>query len=715
MAVMIFLCFVAVLLGLSFYLSSRARSASGYFVADGKIHWAINGIALTGGYLSAASFLGICGMIAFRGFDGYLYSIGFLSGWVVALFVVAEPMRRLGRYTLADALAAKFDNKGIHLAAGVSTLVISLCYLVPQMVGAGVLMEPLVGVPYHWGVVSVGSLVIIIVATAGMTSTTYVQFLKAGLLIIFCTVLVAVTCWRGLDTSPPPRDTRGEIMPPREFGTIGVLREEAGVLVLDAAGSGYTHEKSVREAGSQGNEWVLLSRHEPITIGPDGSCSYIRGGVPVRFSEDSRLMSNLQAEDRSVNPDIGDDGQSPSSVMVNGVNCVLVDGVAHAQVKSWWRMETRADGTTVLREAQHQAEPKAAPAGGDVPDARVGGDLYAMGRIARLPANTPEGPVGPIRLLSVFASPDTEIEVPRTAVVEDDGHPITLYYHETMKGNEFMRPGGHYDLASDSIWPRLDFISLMLALFFGTVALPHVLIRYYTVPDSTAARKSTIVAIAAIGFFYILTLYLGLGAIVNGVLNPQTTNMTAPLLARSFGEVLFAIISSIAFATVLGTVAGLIVAAAGAVANDLADRAFGLSKSERGKVLVAKAASALVGIVAIVLGILLRDMNVGFLVGWAFAVAASANLPSILMVLFWKRTTAHGIIASILVGIFCSMAIILMGPDMFELYGFQRHEAWIPLGQPGIVSIPASFLTIVVVSLLTSDKPSPPLVPIAHG
>jgi cation/acetate symporter len=156
MAVTIFLAFVALVLGLSFYYGAKTRSASGYYAAGGQIHWGVNGIAFAGDYLSAASFLGICGMIATSGYDGFLYSIGFLAGWIVALFVVAEPMKRLGKYTFTDAVDAKFDSRSIKLVAAISTLVVSLCYLVPQMVGAGVLVEPLLGIPHAAGVVLVG-------------------------------------------------------------------------------------------------------------------------------------------------------------------------------------------------------------------------------------------------------------------------------------------------------------------------------------------------------------------------------------------------------------------------------------------------------------------------------------------------------------------------------------------------------------------------------
>jgi cation/acetate symporter len=266
-----------------------------------------------------------------------------------------------------------------------------------------------------------------------------------------------------------------------------------------------------------------------------------------------------------------------------------------------------------------------------------------------------------------------------------------------------MRPGLKFKVEGTPL-ERLDFLSLMLALFLGTAALPHILIRYYTVPNPASARKSTIVAIAAIGFFYVLTLFMGLGAMTSGVINPADSNMAAPLLARSFGELLFAVISAIAFATVLGTVSGLIVAASGAVAHDLFDRFFRIKMDDRQKVRAGKISAFVIGGIAIVLGILFKGMNVTFLVGLAFAVAASANLPAITMLLFWKKTTAKGIAASIVVGIVASLALIAFSPELYTLYGRNPLDAPIPLNNPGIVSIPLSFITLVVVSLLTQKR-----------
>src|SRR5438128_4661988 len=199
---LVFLFFVGVVLGLSFYLGRRAKSAKGYFAAHRQVGWFVNGIAFAGDYLSAASFLGICGMIAFFGYDGFLYSIGYLAGWVVALFVIAEPIKRLGKYTFADALDSRFNSRGIKLAAALSTLLVSLFYLIPQMVGAGALVRPLLGFPHWAGVLIVGFVVILIVVTAGMVSTTWVQFIKGSLLVIFCVILTVAILRKGLTAHP---------------------------------------------------------------------------------------------------------------------------------------------------------------------------------------------------------------------------------------------------------------------------------------------------------------------------------------------------------------------------------------------------------------------------------------------------------------------------------------------------------------------------------
>jgi len=569
-AVVVFATFVAITLGLSFYLGRQSRTASGYFAAGGGVPWFINGIAFAGDYLSAASFLGICGMIASYGYDGFLYSIGYLAGWIVALLVVAEPLKRLGKYTFADALDKQFDSRGIKLVAAISTLVVSVFYLIPQMVGAGVLIQPLLGFPHAVGVILVGAVVILIVATAGMVSTTYVQFFKGGLLLIFSGILTVLILQRGFKA-----DVRPEAM---EVQTVTV---------------------------SKSGEKVFRS------------------------------------------------GES-------------------------------AETTKGLR---------------------------LVGHISGLPeGKTETGPLNPISYLSTLRNSDVVLWKSQKSV-SDDGT-TTTFTPYTVKGSDILRPGNSptFSGIKQNEWrPKLDFLSLMLALFCGTASLPHILIRYYTVKDSAAARKSTVVGIAAIGAFYVLTLYMGLGAMTGGAIDLTNSNMAAPLLARSFGELLFAIISAIAFTTVLGTVSGLIVAASGAVVHDLLGGFLRLQMNDHIKVRIAKISSILVGIVAVVLGILFEKMNVSFLVGWAFSVAASANLPALSMLLFWKGTTKQGIIASVTAGMLSSLGWILLSGDTYKsVYGLSPDLSPVPFSQPGIVTIPFSFLVLIAVSLMTKAAPSKP-------
>jgi len=627
MAIAIFLLFVLFVLGLSFYLGNKTRTTAGYYAAGGQIHWGVNGIAFAGDYLSAASFLGICGMIATVGYDGFLYSIGYLAGWVVALFVVAEPLKRLGKYTFTDAVDSKYDSRGIKLTAAISTLIVSVCYLIPQMVGAGVLVQPLLGLAHHWGVIMVGAIVITIVATAGMTSTTYVQFVKGALLIVFSTVLVVSVCQRGFSTRP---DQGGKV-PFYEYQSLPAVK--------------------VGDTLSVAGGWQVLETQEVKT-------------AHARFA---RLSKD------------------------------------HAE--SWWLIEEK-DGAVTLRETQTAVETKD---GRKLINGAPASEQNTLRQVSNLEllrgaSQAPTGRVSPFGLLAAMADKETKVRRWKDGKITDqDGNKVTVYFPTITPGNTLMRPGLKFKVQGSPL-EKLDFISLMLALFLGTAALPHILIRYYTVPNPAAARKSTIVAIAAIGFFYILTLFMGLGAMINGVVNPADSNMAAPLLARSFSSGLFAVISAIAFTTVLGTVSGLIVAASGAVAHDLCDRFLKMQMSDQQKIRAGKISAFAIGALAIVLGILFKGVNVTFLVGLAFAVAASANLPAILMLLFWKGTTAKGITASIVMGIVSSLGLIVLSPDLYKLYGLDPTTAPVPLTNPGIISIPLSFLTLIVVSLLTKQS-----------
>jgi cation/acetate symporter len=628
MAIIVFLIFVLFILGLSFYLGNRTKTSAGYYAAGGQIHWAVNGIAFAGDYLSAASFLGICGMIATMGYDGFLYSIGYLAGWIVALFVVAEPMKRLGKYTFTDAIDSKYNSRGIKLAAAISTLVVSICYLIPQMVGAGVLVQPLLGLAHHWGVIMVGVIVITIVATAGMASTTYVQFIKGALLIVFSSILVIAVCNRGFQTRPD----QGGRVPFHAYASMPAS-EINGALAVTGPG------------------WTVVELQEVKT-------------AKASFARLSR------------------DGQESWWLVSHQGASVSLDEIQTSVVKP--------DGRILIN---------GAPASKENTIRQVGNIDLLYGK-----PEAPAGRVSPVGLLAAVSHKQTQIRRwKEVRFADSEGAKITAYVPSTTPGNLFMRPGLKFKVQG-TLLERLDFISLMLALFLGTAALPHILIRYYTVPSPSSARKSTIVAIAAIGFFYILTLFMGIGAAINGVINPADSNMAAPLLARSFGNLLFSIISAIAFATVLGTVSGLIVAASGAVAHDFCDRFLKMKMDDHAKIRAGKISAFAIGAIAIALGILFKGMNVTFLVGLAFAVAASANLPAILMLLFWKGTTAKGIVASIFMGILSSLLLIAFSPELYKLYGMDPATAPVPLSNPGIISIPLSFITLVVVSLLTKSR-----------
>lgn len=565
-AVVVFLIFVAITLGLSFYLGRRVRTAAGYYAAGGGVPWFVNGVAFAGDYLSAASFLGICGMIAFFGYDGFLYSIGYLAGWVVALFVIAEPLKRLGKYTFADALDNKFKSRGIKLIAAISTLAVSVFYLIPQMVGAGVLIKPLLGFPHWAGVVTVGAVVILIVATAGMASTTYVQFLKGSLLILFTGGLTILILQRGLKADASPE----------------------------------------------------ASAPQTVTVTADGN----------------RL--------------------------VNG-------------------------------KPQGHGEGQA--------------DLRPVGHVSKLPGGVTEtGPLGPIEFISTVRESEIVLWTSKTTT-DEAGNKTTTYSPKPTSGADVLRPGNSPTFAGlqkESLPAKLNFLSLMLALFCGTASLPHILIRYYTVKDSTAARKSTVVGIAAIGCFYVLTLYMGLGAMTGGAIDVTNSNMAGPLLAKSFNNLAFALISAVAFTTILGTVSGLIVAASGAVVHDVMTGFFKVDMNDHAKVRIGRLAAIAVGVVAICLGIVFEKMNVNYLVGWAFSVAASANLPALVMLLFWRGTTKQGIIASVFVGMVSSLAWILLSGDTFkDVYGISADRSLVPFSQPGLVTIPLAFVVLIVVSLAT--------------
>jgi cation/acetate symporter len=505
----IFGVFVLITLVITFQASRTNRTAADYYAAGRTISPTQNGLAISGDYLSAASFLGIAGAIAVYGYDGFLYSIGFLVAWLVALLLVAELMRNTARFTMADVLAFRMRQRPVRMAAAISTLVVSLFYLLAQMAGAGGLVALLLGVSGEAAqalvVVLIGALMIFYVLVGGMRGTTYVQIIKASLLII-------------------------------------------GALVITF--------------------WVL-----------------------------GKYGFNLS------------------------------------------------------------------------------------------------------RLLG--AAQDNAVE-----------------------GRDVVSPGAQYGATSTS---KLDFLSLGLALVLGTAGLPHVLMRFYTVPTAKDARRSVVWAIWLIGIFYLFSLVIGYGAgaLVGAdrvLAAPGAVNAAAPLLAFELGgTVLLGIIAGVAFATILAVVAGLTITASASFAHDVYANV--IKRGEvppNGEVRVARVTAVVIGAIAIGLGILALQagLNIAFLVALAFAIAASANLPTIIYTLFWRRFTTQGALWSIYGGLIACVGLIIfspvvsgapvnpatgVSPSLFQ--GVDFH--WFPLNNPGLVSIPLSFLLGGLGTVLSKERPDP--------
>ena len=495
-----FLTFVLVTLGITYWSARKSTGASNYFAAGRGITAWQNGLAVAGDYMSAASFLGIAGMIAFKGYDGFMYSVGWLVAYLTVLLVVAEPLRNAGKYTMADVLAYRLSPRPVRAMAALSTLTVSTFYMIAQMVGAGALVKLLLpGVGYEWAVTGVGVLMIVYVVFGGMLATTWVQIIKAILLM-------------------------------------------SGSLFLS----------------------ILVLKHFDYSF--------------VKFFDAI--------------------GKVP----------VVVDGV----------------------------------------------------------------------------------------VVHKD----------------FLKPGLIFGLEVTKGWGPIDLISLGLALVFGTAGLPHVLVRFYTVPDAKTARISVVWAMAIIGAFYIMTTFLGFGAAT--ILTPaniSVENMSAPLLAKELGgEIFFAFISAVAFATILAVVAGLTISASTSFAHDFYTNVLhhGTERAPGEEVRVARIAAFVVGAVAILLAIKLQTINVAFLVGLAFAVAASANLPVIVLSLFWKRFNTAGAVWGLGVGLVGSIVLIILSPSVMDPNGKALINAapWFPLKNPGIVSIPLGFLAAWIATLMSNDRTS---------
>src|SRR5277367_1072145 len=501
----LFLAFIAVTLGITAWASRRSGSSASYFAANRRISAWQNGVAVAGDYMSAASFLGIAGLIAFFGFDGFMYSVGFLVAYLTVLLVVAEPLRNIGKYTMADVLAYRMKARPVRAMASLSTITVSTFYMIAQMVGAGALVAKLLessGLKFHTAVVGVGILMIVYVVFGGMLATTWVQIIKAILLM-------------------------------------------AGTVLLST---------------------IVLAHY---------------GFSLSHFFND----------------------------------------------------------------------------------------------VAQVHYHTPDG----------------------KEVVKD-----------------FFTPGLRYKPP----YGALDLLSLGMALIFGTAGLPHILVRFYTVPDARTARYSVVWAIGLIGCFYILTTFLGFGAATivgrDFIAKNGGNNMSAPLLAQALGgSVFFAFICAIAFATILAVVAGLTISASTSFAHDVWTNIVrqGHEHDAGEERRVARISAFVVGAIAIGIAIVLGPTaNVAFLVGLAFAVAASANLPVILFSIFWKRFNTAGAVAGLATGLLASIVLIFMGPSFMTVDAptvaaaarhIIQHAPIFPLENPGILSIPLGFLGAILGTLLS--------------
>ncbi len=510
------------------WASRRTSGAADYYAGGRSFSGFQNGLAIGGDYMSAASFLGISGAIALAGYDGFLYSIGFLVAWLVALLLVAELLRNSGRYTMADQLAYRMRQRPVRTAAAVSTVAVSIFYLLAQMVGAGALVALLLGVESqsikNFTIVGVGLLMIFYVTVGGMKGTTWVQIIKAVLLMVGSALIV--------------------------------------VLVL------------------------------------------------AKFNFN---LSDL--------------------------------------------LGTAADNYKV--------------------------------------------------------SADAAAEAAGTA--------------STATSSSFLEPGLKYGATGTS---KLDFISLSLALVLGTAGLPHILIRFYTVPTARDARKSVLWAIGLIGTFYLFTLVLGFGAraLVTDKfadIAASKGNLASPLLAEAVGggegtlggSILLAVIAAVAFATILAVVAGLTLASSTSVAHDLYNSVYRKGQAtDQEEIRVAKITAFVIGGVAILLAIPAQNLNIAFLVALAFAVAASANLPAIVYNMFWRRFNTRGAVWSIYGGLIASLGLVFFSPVMsgkgvdpvtgasLSLFPASVDFQWFPLENPGILSIPIGFLLGYLGTVLSSDK-----------
>jgi len=614
------------LLALALYFGRRARSDQGRDATRHPMHWFVRGMALAGDHVSAAMLLGTCGLIGFYGYDGFLYGLGFVAGWLAARLVVAEPLSRLGP-TLGEALHTRFASPGVRSSAAASTLVVGLVILSAEVVAAGALLAPFMDTGSGGGAAAalataVGGVIAIALALMTRAGSTGRGFFKGALLLIACGGLALGLGGRALSAKKPSAFPR--ILSTAEF--------RAQLLATDTLAP---------------NSGPWEGRHFARVLHQDGSLTIWRYVGMERMELEWPAAVFAECQVLTLTPD--------GRRLING------------------QAETPLNG------------------------------LKPAGFVARLPEG--EGvwkAAGPRSFLT--AVQESNLGVPRAETVVDEAGTHRVYYPVLMNGEDFLAPGQAPALgfASRALGARVNLLSLMLALFCGAAAMPALWAGRGAA--GPGARKSTAVGMGGIGLVFLLTLFLGLGALTGGQLDPGDSNRTMSMLAGSFGDTVFVLFSALGLALVVEMMRGLIAAASGALGELLPGLKSPMSGPGAGRRRTITA--VVVAMPAVVLGILCRQMNAAFLVGWAFNIAASANLPAITMLLFWKRATRQGIAASIIVGLVSSVAWILLSADAFQfIYGCTASEAasksLVPFNQPALVTIPLTYLTLIVMSMVT--------------
>ena len=628
-AIIRFWALVGALLALALYFGRRARSAQGRRAVPGAAHWLVGGVALAGDYVSAAMLLGTCGLIAFYGYDGFLYGLGFVAGWLAARLVVAGPLSRLGP-TLGAALHTRFASPAVRSSAAASTLVVCLFFLSAEVVAAGALLAPFIetgsGGGGAWALATAtGGASAIALALMTGAGSTWRGFFKGALLLIVCGGLALGTGGRELSAKKPSAFPR--ILSTAEF--------RAQLLATDAL---------------LPNTGPWEGRHLARVTHADGTLTIWRYAGMERLELEWPAAVFTECQVLTLTPD--------GRRLVNG------------------QAETPHNG------------------------------LKPAGFVARFPEGQANWKAaGPRSFLTAIQ--ESNLDVPRAETVVDTDGTHRIYGPVLMNGQDFLAPGQAPTMgfASRALSTRVNLLSLMLALFCGAAALPA--LGAGCGAAGPGARKSTAVGMGAIGLVFLLTLFLGLGALTGGQLDPGDANRTAGMVAGSFGDTAFVLFSALGLALVVEMMRSLIAPASGALGELLP----GLKPPPSDSAAARRPAitAAMIGVPALALGILFGQMNVAFLVGWAFNVAASANLPAITVLLFWKRATGKGIAASIIVGLVSSVVWILLSADAFQfIYGYTAAEATsqspVPFNQPALVTIPLAYLTLIIVSLVTPPR-----------